>query len=70
VYFDDILIFSNCLQDHLAHIEQVLATLKAEQLYINHTKCSFLKKKVYFLRFIISDKGIGVDPAKVQAIQN
>ena len=70
MYFDDILIFSNCLQDHLAHIEQVLATLKAEQLYINHTKCSFLKKKVYFLGFIISDKGIGVDPAKVQAIQN
>jgi hypothetical protein len=29
VYFDDILIFSNCLQDHLAHIEHVLATLKA-----------------------------------------
>ena len=29
VYFDDILIFSNYLQDHLAHIEQVLTTLKA-----------------------------------------
>jgi hypothetical protein len=70
VYFDDILIFSICLQDHLAHIEHVLATLKAEQLYINHTKCSFLKKKVYFLGFIIFDKGIGVHPTKVQAIQN
>jgi hypothetical protein len=27
VYFDDILIFSNCLQDHLA--EQILTTLQA-----------------------------------------
>jgi hypothetical protein len=70
VYFDDILIFSNCLHDHLAHVEQVLTTLQAEQLYINHAKCSFLKKKVYFLGFIISNKGVEVDPAKVQAIQN
>jgi hypothetical protein len=29
VYFDDILIFSNCLQDHLAHVEQILTTLQA-----------------------------------------
>jgi len=70
VYFDDILIFSNYLHDHLAHEEQVLTTLQAEQLYINHAKCSFLKKKVYFLGFIISNKGVEVDPAKVQAIQN
>jgi hypothetical protein len=70
VYFDDILIFNNCLQDHLAHVEQVLTTLQAEQLYINHAKCSFLKKKVYFLGFIISSKGVEVDPAKIQAIQN
>jgi hypothetical protein len=70
VYFDDILIFSNCLQDHLAHVEQVLTTLQTEQLYINYAKCSFLKKKVYFLGFIISSKGVEVDPAKIQAIQN
>ena len=68
VYFDDILIFSTSLQDHLAHVEQVLTTLQAEQLYINHAKCLFLKKKVYFLGFIISNKGVEVDLAKVQAI--
>jgi hypothetical protein len=51
-------------------VEQVLTTLQAEQLYINHAKCLFLKKKVYFLGFIISNKGVEVDPAKVQAIQN
>lgn len=32
VYFDDILIFSQCLQDHLDHIKQVLKTLKMEKL--------------------------------------
>jgi hypothetical protein len=47
---------------------------KAKQHYrqsnsIYHAKCSFLKKKVYFLGFIISSKGIEVYPAKIQAIQ-
>jgi len=59
VYFDDILIFSQCLQDHLAHVRQVLNTLRAEQLYINRGKCSFMKKKANFLGFIISDQGAG-----------
>jgi hypothetical protein len=70
VYFDDILILSQCLQDHLAHVRQILNTLRAEQLYINRGKCSFMKKKANFLGFIIANKGVEVDPAKVQAVQN
>ena len=70
VYFDDILIFSHCLQDHLDHVQQVLETLKREQLYVNRGKCSFMKKQVYFLGFIISDQGVEADPTKVQAIKS
>ena len=70
VYFDDILIFSQSLQDHLIHVEQVLKVLRDEQLYINQDKCSFMKKNVKFLGFIISDQGVEADPTKVQAIQN
>ena len=69
VYFDDILIFSHCLQDHLDHVQEVLETLKREQLYVNCGNCSFMKKRVYFLGFIISDQGVEVDPTKVQAIK-
>ena len=70
VYFDDILIFSQSLQDHLSHVEQVLKVLRAEQHYINRDKCSFMKKSVEFLGFIIFYQVVEVDPAKVQAIQN
>ena len=70
VYFDDILIFSQSLQDHLSHVEQVLKVLRVEQLYINRDKCSFMKKSVEFLGFIIFDQVVEADPAKVQAIQN
>jgi hypothetical protein len=39
VYFDDILIFSRSVQEHLSHVEQVLKVLRAEQLYFNKDKC-------------------------------
>ena len=69
VYFDDILIFSQSMQEHLSHVEQVLRVLRAEQLYINKDKCSFMRKNAKFLGFIISDRGIEADPAKVQVVQ-
>jgi len=69
VYFDDILIFSRSVQEHLSHVEQVLKVLRVEQLYINKDKCSFMRKSTKFLGFIISNQGVEADPVKVQAVQ-
>lgn len=41
VYFDDILIYSHTIEDHLDHIRAVFEKLKQEQLYANFKKCSF-----------------------------
>ena len=68
VYFD-ILIFSQDVQMHLSHVEQVLRVLWTEQLYINKDKCSFMRESAKFLGFIISSQGVEVDPAKVQVVQ-
>ena len=69
VYFDDILIFSQDLKEHMNHVEQVLSILRAEKLFINKEKCAFIKESVRFLGFIISSRGVEVDSAKVQAVQ-
>ncbi|KAI9196128.1 hypothetical protein LWI28_021242 [Acer negundo] len=69
VYFDDILIYSNTENKHLAHLRQVFLTLRAEKLFVNLMKCSFLQSQVLFLGFIVSSLGIIVDPAKVSAIR-
>jgi len=69
VYFDDILIFSRSVQEHLGHIKQVLKVLRTEQLYINKDKCSFMRKSAKFLGFIVSNQDVEADPAKVQVIQ-
>ena len=56
VYFDDILIFNQDMQEHINHVEQVLSILWTEKLFVNKEKCSFMKESVWFLGFIISSR--------------
>ncbi|XP_039014624.1 uncharacterized protein LOC120144671, partial [Hibiscus syriacus] len=70
VYFDDILIYSQTLDDHVQHLRSVLETLQKEKLYANLQKCSFCTNKLAFLGFIVSSQGLEVDPEKIKAIQD
>ena len=69
VYFDDILVYSKNLDEHINHLHYVLAVLRKEKLYANLKKCSFCMDKVVFLGYVISAKGIEVDEEKVKAIK-
>ncbi|KAL1351883.1 hypothetical protein AAHE18_06G126600 [Arachis hypogaea] len=69
VYFDDILISSTCLDDHLSHVSAVLEVLRTEKLYANLKKCTFCIDRVIFLGFIVSASEIEVDEEKVKAIR-
>ena len=69
VYFDDILVFSKSLKDHVTHLRTVLQTLRKERLYANMDKCLFGVDKLVFLGFIMSSKGVHVDESKINAIK-
>ncbi|KAJ9691528.1 hypothetical protein PVL29_013644 [Vitis rotundifolia] len=69
VYFDDILVYSKNLDEHINHLHFVLAVLRKEKLYANLKKCSFCMDKVMFLGYVVSAKGIKVDKEKVKAIK-
>ena len=68
VYLDDIFIFRKTLEDHLLHIFSVLERLREEKLLINLKKCSFAKKELVYLGFVVSPEGLKMDPKKVKAI--
>lgn len=70
VYFDDMLIFSLSLADHLIHLREVLLVLKLDQLFGAAKKCEFGVDHVLFLGYIVSSQGLKVDPAKVSAIES
>ena len=69
VYFDDILVFSKSLKEHVTHLRTVLQTLRKEKLYANMEKCLFGVDKLVFLGFVVSSKGVHVDESKINAIK-
>ena len=69
VYFDDILIYSKCLDDHIEHLKSVLNVLQKEKLFANLKKCTFCTDKLVFLGFVVSALGIQVDEDKIHATQ-
>ncbi|GJS06521.1 putative reverse transcriptase domain-containing protein [Tanacetum coccineum] len=70
VFIDDILIYSKNKEEHERHLKIILALLKNEQLYAKFSKCDFWLESVQFLGHVINNKGVHVDPAKVEAIRN
>ena len=68
VYLDDILIFSQSLEEHWEHLRWALARLREAKLYGRLHKCEFLKDQVEYLGFEVGPRGIQASPGKVRAI--
>lgn len=69
-YIDDILIFSQSLDEHHDHVRKVLSRLLNAGLQIDIKKCEFHTTSVKFLGLILTTEGIKMDPSKLEAIEN
>ena len=70
LYLDDIIIFSESVEEHLERLEEIFMRLKNANLTLKPSKCHFFQKKVEFLGHIVDEEGIHTDPAKIQAVYN
>ena len=70
VYLDDILIFTDNLQDHRKVVNEVLKRLADNDLYLRPEKCEFEQTKIEYLGLIISEGEVRMDPVKVEAVRN
>lgn len=68
VYLDDIVIYSDTLEDHIKHVRIVFEILKREKLFLNPKKMQFLSMDLELLGHRITDEGIRMDPHKVDSI--
>ncbi|WVZ81032.1 LOW QUALITY PROTEIN: hypothetical protein U9M48_028459, partial [Paspalum notatum var. saurae] len=57
-------------EEHEEHLRTVLTRLREHKLYAKFSKCAFWLKEVGFLGHILSEKGVAVDPSKVECVLN
>ena len=68
IYMDDILIFSQDLNDHQKRTRRILELLKKEHLFLKPAKCYFDVTEIEFLGMIIRHQEIAMDSAKIKGI--
>jgi len=67
-YLDDIIIYSDSLDDHLIHCKLAMDVLQKEKLYLSKAKIWFLRTELNLLGCIIDVNGIRMDPKKVDSV--
>ncbi|XP_060200582.1 uncharacterized protein LOC132628835 [Lycium barbarum] len=67
-YVDDLVVKSRERNDHLKDLRLVFERLRQYQLKMNPLKCAFGVSSGKFLGFIVRQRGIEIDQAKVDAI--
>jgi len=68
VYVDDMIAKSESKEEHLVNLKKLFERLRKYKLRLNPSKCTFGVKSGKLLGFIVSERGIEVDPDKVRAI--
>ena len=68
VFFDDILIYSKILEEHMQHLDQALHILEAHHFFIKPSKCAFSQEQIEYLGHIVSGNGVQADQRKIEAM--
>ncbi|GKA34513.1 hypothetical protein Tco_0720942 [Tanacetum coccineum] len=64
------LLFLTSKEEHEVHLKLVLELLKKEKLFAKFSKCEFWLQEVHFLKHMVNNNGIHVDPSKIEALKN
>ena len=70
IYLDDIIIFSKTPEDHIEQLRKVFKKIDEAGLCLKPSKCEFFKKRIEYLRHIISKDSIEMNPKKINEIIN
>ena len=70
IYIDDMVVKSNLVFEHLADLANIFEILRRHKLRLNASKCSFGVGSGKFLGYIVTHRGIEVNPDQIRAINS
>ena len=65
VYMDDILVFTDTIEDHESIVREVLRILQENNLYLKPEKCNFETDHIDYLGIIVGNGTVCMDQKKV-----
>jgi hypothetical protein len=69
-YLDDILVYSQTLEEHKVHVRQVLECLAKADLRLKPEKCEWHKEEVEFLGYVVGRYGVKMSDKKIQVVKD
>ena len=70
IYKDDMVVKSKMVFEHLGDVRTIFEILRKYKLRLNASKCSFDVGSGKFLGYMVTHRGIEVNPDQIKAINN
>lgn len=70
VFLDDLIVFSETLEEHETRLMKVLHRLKDYGLRLSPEKCYFFRSSVKYLGHVVDAQGVHTDPDKVSTLKD
>ena len=70
VYIDDMVVKSKVVFEHVRDLDDIFKILRRHKLHLNVSKCSFGVGSGKFLGYMVTHRGIEVNPNQIRAVHN
>ena len=70
VYIDDMVVKSKVVSEHVEDLTNIFEIVREHKLRLNATKCSFGVGSGKFLGYMVTHRGIKVNPDQIRAINS
>ena len=70
IYVDDMVVKSKMVTEHLEDLGDIFDVLRRHKLHLNASKCSFGVGSNKFLGYMVTHRGIKVNPDQIKAIND
>ena len=70
VYIDDMVVKSKIVSEYIGDLTNIFEILRGHKLHLNASKCSFGVGSGKFLGYMVTHRGIKVNPNQIKVINN